>query len=82
MTSRQTNASSGSVDNMLSPKHRRAMLTMMLFVGKLLSTFPCVMSPKVRYPASAMSIQATIEMVVLKCVTLAKRSSVGFFSEP
>lgn len=64
MTSRQTKASRGRVVNMLRPKHRRAMFTMMLSVGKLLSTLPCVKRPKVRKPDSAIIRQATMEMKV------------------
>lgn len=55
---------------------------MILSVGKLLRIFPWVLSPKVRKPASAMTMHATIEMLVEKCVTRAKRSRVGFFNEP
>ena len=40
------------------------MLTMILSVGKLFSTLPCVLSPKVRYPDSAIIMQATMEMLV------------------
>ncbi|KAI4178155.1 MAG: hypothetical protein LQ348_005674 [Seirophora lacunosa] len=66
MTSRQTNASRGKVVNMLRPKHlrTRAMLTTTLAVGKLFSTFPFVLSPKVTNPAVAMVKHATIETAV------------------
>lgn len=50
---------------MLRPKHRRAMLTIVLSEGKLLRTLPSVLEPKVRKPASAMAMQAIMEMVVL-----------------
>lgn len=58
------------------------MLTMMLSAGKLFNTFPSVLVPKVKKPANAIVKQAIIEMKVDQCVTLAKRSSVGFFREP
>lgn len=64
MTSRQTNASSGIVVSMFRPKHRRAMLTMMLSEGKLLRTLPSVLSPKVTKPASAMIRHASIDTPV------------------
>lgn len=41
-----------------------AMLTIMLFVGKLFRTFPAVLSPNVRKPATAMMRQATMEIPV------------------
>ena len=50
---------------MFSPKHRRAILTIVLSPGKLLSTFPSVNEPNVKKPASAMRRQASIEMPVL-----------------
>lgn len=62
--------------------YKRAMLTMMLSVGKLFRMFPLVLSPKVRKPARAMARQATMEMLVERCVTRLKRSMVGFLSEP
>ena len=62
--------------------HSRAMFTIMLSGGKLFSTFPSVLLPKVRNPAKAIVKQATIEIKVDQCVTRAKRSSVGFFREP
>ena len=62
--------------------YNRAMLTTILSAGKLLRMLPCVLSPKVRKPARAMTMQATIDMAVERCVTRAKRSSVGFLSEP
>ncbi len=65
MTSRQTKASSGRVVSIFKPKQRRAMLTMVLSAGKLLRTLPWVREPKVRKPARAMSMQASMEMVVL-----------------
>jgi hypothetical protein len=37
---------------------------MILSLGKLLSTFPIVLSPKVRKPARAIVRQATIDMLV------------------
>ena len=67
---------------MFSPKQKRAMLTMVLSGGKLLRTFPSVLDPKVRKPASAIRRQATMEMLVLKWVTRAKRSMVGVFRDP
>lgn len=36
---------------MMAVPYNRAMLTMILFDGKLLSTFPCVFEPKDRNPA-------------------------------
>lgn len=40
------------------------MLTIVLSVGKLLRTFPAVLSPKVRKPDIAMMRQANIEIPV------------------
>ena len=40
------------------------MLTIMLSLGKLFSTFPKVLSPKVKNPARAMVRHATIEIAV------------------
>lgn len=40
------------------------MLTIMLSEGKLLSTLPSVLLPKVRNPASAIAMHAIIEMLV------------------
>jgi hypothetical protein len=57
--------SRGSVVSMFSPKHRRAIFTIVLSPGKLLSTFPSVNEPNVKKPASAMRRQASIEMPVL-----------------
>jgi len=37
---------------------------MVLSMGKLFSTLPCVLSPKVKKPAIAMARQATIEIDV------------------
>jgi hypothetical protein len=65
ITSLQTNASRGRVVSIFKPKHSRAMLTMVLSVGKLLRTFPWVKEPKVRKPARAMRRQAIIEIPVL-----------------
>lgn len=62
--------------------YKRATLTMMLSLGKLLRTLPRVLSPKVRKPARAMARHAIMEMLVEKWVTRAKRSMVGFRSEP
>lgn len=44
--------------------YRRATLTIRLSGGKLLRTFPFVLSPKVRKPARAMARQAIMEMRV------------------
>ena len=55
---------------------------MILSLGKLLRTLPSVLLPKIRYPARAMIKHATMLMLVDQCVTLAKRSSVGFRREP
>lgn len=79
MTSRQTNASRGKVLSILRPKqldlisgavgkkestYKRAILTMTLSDGKLLSTLPWVRSPKERNPARAIARQAAMEMDV------------------
>jgi len=50
---------------MLRPKQSRAILTIMLSSGKLLSTFPSVREPKVKKPASAIRRQAAMDMEVL-----------------
>ena len=47
-----------------SAAYNRAMLTMILSVGKLLRTFPMVLSPNVRKPANAITRHAIIEMAV------------------
>lgn len=40
------------------------MLIMMLSVGKLFRTFPCVLAPNVKKPARAIAKQATIDIEV------------------
>lgn len=56
-----TKHSRGRVVNMLKPNRSRATLTMRLSRGKLFKMLPCVLSPKVRNPASAIVMQASIE---------------------
>lgn len=65
MTSLQTKASSGRVVSMFKPKQKRAILTIVLVVGKLLRTFPCVLEPKVMKPARAIARHAMRETLVL-----------------
>ena len=47
-----------------SSTYTRATLTMILSAGKLFSTLPSVLSPKVKKPPRAMTRQATIEIPV------------------
>lgn len=44
--------------------HNLAILTITLSEGKLFRTFPCVKSPKERYPANAMVRQASMLILV------------------
>jgi len=66
----------------LNPKQNRARLTIPLSLGKLFNMFPIVLSLKTKTPASAIIRQATRLNPVLKCVTVANRSIVGFFNAP
>lgn len=50
--------------SIFNPKHKRAMFTRTLELGKLLSTLPRVLSPNVRNPLSAIARHANIEMLV------------------
>lgn len=62
--------------------YNRAMLTRILSAGKLFRTFPCVFDPKDKNPARPIARHMHKETMVEKCVTLAKRSIVGFFRDP
>lgn len=50
--------------------------------GKLFRMFPWVLSVKTRYAETASVEQATSEMTVEMCVTVAKRSRVGVLKLP
>jgi hypothetical protein len=67
---------------MFRPKQKRAMLTRVLEVGKLLRTLPWVLEPKVMKPERAMVRQARRDTPVLMWVTREKRSRVGVFRDP
>ena len=77
-----TNNSKGRVVKQLNPKQNLAKLTIPLSLGKLFSILPIVLSLKTRTPARAMMRHATRLNPVLKCVTVEKRSIVGFFNAP
>ena len=49
---------------------------------KLLRMLPCVRSVKTTYPETAIVVQATNDIAVDTCVTVANRSSVGVFRLP
>lgn len=55
---------------------------MVLEVGKLLRTFPCVLEPKVIKPARAIVRQARRDTPVLMWVTRENLSRVGVFKDP
>jgi len=81
-TGTYTNNSSGNVVKQLNPKQNLARFTIPLSLGKLFKIFPIVLSLKTRTPARAMMRQATRERIVLKWVTVLKRSMVGFLRAP
>lgn len=62
--------------------HARARLINQSSSLKLLRMLPCVLFVKTRKPEMDMHRHATTDSVVETCVTWAKRSRVGCFSEP
>lgn len=58
------NSATGKGSFGADPAYKRAMLTIKLSEGKLLRTFPSVLSPKARNPAKAISRHAIMETKV------------------